>query len=74
MEFKIGDKVSWTCKPNGYKNGFYCEGVINSFKTAAGFKDGASITVDLASCPEYKNAYPRRKKTCIGLDLISKLS
>lgn len=73
MKFKIGDKVSWVCKPNGYKKGFNCLGIINSFKTAAGFKDGASITVDLANSKEYVNAYPKRKKTCIGLDLLIKV-
>jgi hypothetical protein len=71
-EFKIGDKVTWLCKPYGSKS-FTCSGTIDSFKTAAGFKSGASVVVDLANCPDFVNAYPKRKKTCIGLDSLSKL-
>jgi len=42
QDFKIGDKVTWVCKPYGFKS-FNCSGTIDSFKTAAGFKSGQAL-------------------------------
>lgn len=70
-KFIIGDDVSWECKPYNHAK-FKCYGRIESFKTAAGYKEGASVVINHEKCPEFKIAFPKRNKTCVGLDKLTK--
>jgi hypothetical protein len=71
-EVKIGDIVTWVCKPNALPK-FTCFGKVDAFKTAAGFKAGASIIIDHDRTPQFKSAFPGRNKTSVGLDKLTVL-
>jgi hypothetical protein len=70
-KIKIGDSVTWLCKPNGdFK--FKAEGiVVEIYKTTV----GSSVVKDVAKIKamgKYLEVYLYRKNTTVSIDKLSK--